>query len=78
MKSKLAALLAALLLSFSLLPTQALAASLPDPSTPPAISVPEELETPDTPSDPDEPENPVPQSNISEHPGDPDRPIGEH
>lgn len=65
MKNKLTALLAALLLSFSLLPNQALAASLPDPSTPPAISEPETPETPDTPNDPEKPGSLAPQSGAS-------------
>ena len=66
MKNKLLALLAALLLSVSLLPAQALAASDPDPVEPPVITEPEE---------PGDPENPiVPYSAPShEEPGTPDR-----
>ena len=66
MKNKLLALLAALLLSVSLLPAQALAASGPDPVEPPVITEPEE---------PGDPENPiVPYSApLPEEPGFPDR-----
>ena len=66
MKNKLLALLAALLLSVSLLPAQALAASDPDPVEPPVITDPEE---------PGDPENPiVPYSApLPEEPGFPDR-----
>lgn len=78
MKNKLAALLAALLLSFSLLPTQALAASLPDPGTPPAISEPEELEPPEALDDPEGPESPVPQSSAPKQSEIPDWPGEEH
>ena len=65
MKNKLLALLAALLLSVSLLPAQALAASDPDPVEPPVITEPEE---------PGDPENPiVPYSApLPEEPGFPD------
>ena len=65
MKNKFLALLAALLLSVSLLPAQALAASDPDPVEPPVITEPEE---------PGDPENPiVPYSApLPEEPGTPD------
>ena len=50
MKNKLLALLAALLLSVSLLPAQALAASDPDSVEPPVIMEPEEPGDPVNPS----------------------------
>lgn len=56
MKKKLAALLAALLLTFSLVPARALAAREPDPAPPPAVTEPAGPGTPEEPDDPDNPE----------------------
>ena len=60
MKNKLAALLAALLLTVSLLPAQALAASDPDPVDPPAVTEAGDTKTPDESETPDDPESPEP------------------
>lgn len=65
MKNKLAALLAALLLSFSLLPAQALASSPTDPGTPPPVSEQNQPETPDAPDSLGDLEFPAPPSGVS-------------
>lgn len=73
MKNKLAALLAALLLSFSLLPAQALAVSPTDPGTLPPVSEQKQPETPDAPGDREDFEFPAPPLGVSAQSEDPDR-----
>lgn len=78
MKNKLAALLAALLLSFSLLPAQALAVSPTDPGTPPPVSEQKQPETPDAPGDREDLEFPAPPSGVSAQSEEMDWPDMEH
>ncbi len=78
MNSKLAAWLATLLLSLSLLPSQAIPAFDPVDADPPAISEQKEPETPDTPDNPGEPEPSVSQYNTSAQAEDLDLAGGSH
>lgn len=78
MKNKLAALLATLLLSLSLLPTQALAVFSKDPGTPAAISEQDQPETPDPPDDLEDFASLAPLSGVSAQSEEPDSPDTEH
>lgn len=78
MKNKLTALLAALLLSFSALPAQALADSPAAPSTPPATSALQQTEAPDSPNNPEESEFPAQQTGAVAQSEEPDSFGAEH
>ncbi len=78
MKNKLVALLAALLLCLSLLPSQAIAAFDPVDNTPAAISEQEEPENSEAPDEPISPEHPVTQSSAPAQAEDPGLYGGEH
>ncbi len=78
MKNKLTAILAALLLSLTLIPSQA-AANINSVDTGSLyFSELWEQETPDTPNDPEEPETPVLPSSASGQPEEPDWPAEKH
>lgn len=78
MKNKLAAWLAALLLTLSLLPSQATAVFDPPGGDPLTISEQEKPETPDTPDNPEESESPAPQPCLSAQSEDPELTNIEH
>ncbi len=78
MKNKLAVLLTASLLCFSLLPTPALAISPKDHDVPPSILEQEESETLDILDDLEGSEPPAPQSYVSAQLKDPDLAVGAH